>query len=99
MNIFANGTVKVLGKWTVCQEEGKKPRKFNSDELSMIESAVVVAGDYGKSVEFHFKNGGIAYISVGRDVNTYVGEVVDASKMMFLTLCKMGENDIHRVEW
>ena len=46
MNVFDSLTV-YAGKWNVSAS-----RKFNSEEIAMISSAVVVDSEYGKSVCF-----------------------------------------------
>lgn len=97
MNIF--DSLQVFGKWAVSQEPGKEPRKFNATELACVDFAEVTAGDYGLSVCFHMKEGGVTYMDVARDVNANVGDLVDLTKCTILTLTKKGEDDIKRVQW
>lgn len=81
------------GKWTL-----KSSRAFTSDEISAVASAHVVASEYGNSVCFHMVSGGKTFIPLSKDSSLTVGESVDMSKALLLTLGKQGENDIVRVE-
>lgn len=104
MNIFA--ALKIYaGVWSIktnmVDENGQpipNPRNFTTEELSTIDSAVVVPSEYGNSVEFIRVGGGKSYIPLSRDSTLGVGDLVDLKKAKLLTLCKQGENDIVRVE-
>lgn len=91
MNIFSNLKI-YAGKWNV-----KETRSFSSEEKSSIAQAVVVASQYGMSVQFTLKEGGLTYIPLSNDSSLGEGELVDLSKAQLVTLCKEGEADIFRV--
>lgn len=92
MNIFASLKV-YAGKWSV-----KETREFSTEEIEAITMAVVVPSQYGNSVQFIRKEGGISYIPLDQNANTGVGEVIDLTKAKLVTLEKQGEADIYRVE-
>lgn len=91
MNIFSNLRV-YAGKWSV-----KEVRDFTPGEIDQVIQAVVVPSQYGNSVQFTMKGGGLTYIPLDQNSNTGVGEVIDLSKAKLTTLCKSGEADIYRV--
>lgn len=91
MNIFANLRV-YAGKWSV-----KETRNFTTDEVNQVLQAVVVPSQYGNSVQFTMKGGGLTYIPLDQNSNTGVGEVIDLATAKLTTLCKSGEADIYRV--
>ena len=91
MSIFES--IKIYpGKWNV-----KEERAFTAEELNVINQAVVVASQYGNSVQFTMKEGGMTFIPLDLNSNLGVGEVVDLQKAKLLTLSKDGEKDIYRV--
>lgn len=92
MNIFA-GLQKYATKYQV-----KDSRVFNSEELTEVISAKVVASQYGMSVCFYMKSGCQTYIPVSRDSVCQVGDIVDVNKAKILILEKEGSEDIARVE-
>lgn len=81
------------GKWSV-----KESRNFTEDEINAVESAVVVASEYGSSVCFHMRAGGMAFIPLSSQSTKGVGESVDLHNAKVLTLGKQGEADINRIE-
>lgn len=91
MSIFDSLRV-YASKWSV-----KEQRSFTPEELNLISLAVVVPSDYGCSVEFSRKGGGKMYIPLSNDATVAVGEVIDLSKAVLVTLYKDGEDDIYRV--
>ena len=91
MNIFSSLRV-YAGKWSV-----KEVRNFTPEEISMTLQAVVVPSQYGNSVQFTMKNGGLTYIPLDRSSGCAVGEVIDLSTAKLTTLGKSGEADIYRV--
>lgn len=92
MNIF--DTLNVYGeKWQV-----KETRPFGADEKAAIESAKVVNSDYGYSVCFVMKRGGVTYIPLSNTSALGVGASVDMESARLVTLSKRGEADILRVE-
>lgn len=91
-NIFASLQV-YAGKWNV-----KSSRAFTAEEISVVESAVVVPSNYGNSVCFFMRSGGQTYIPLSSDSTKGVGEVINLTEAQVLTLEKSGENDIIRVK-
>jgi hypothetical protein len=91
MNIFASLKV-YAGKWSE-----KESREFTADEIAVVQMAVVVPSQYGNSVQFLRKDGGMSFIPLENDANTGVGEVIDLTKAKLVTLEKQGEADIYRV--
>ena len=91
MNIF--GKLKMYAsKWseTEC-------RNFTPEEIAAVQSATVVASQYGNSVCFFMVEGGQCYIPLDRDSSLGVGEPVDLQVAKLKTLSKPGEDDIMRV--
>lgn len=91
MNIF--GSLKLYAsKWSV-----KSTRNFSAEEIAAVDEAVVVPSEYGNSVCFHMKTGGMTFIPLSSDATVVEGEIIDLSKAKLLTLEKKGEEDIFRV--
>lgn len=91
MNIFNNLRV-YAGKWSV-----KETRDFTADEVSQVSQAVVVPSQYGNSVQFTMKSGGLTYIPLDQNSDCAVGEIIDLTKAKLTTLGKSGEADIYRI--
>lgn len=91
MNIFSNLRV-YAGKWSV-----KETRNFTADEIAQVSQAVVVPSQYGNSVQFTMKSGGLTYIQLDQNSDCAIGEVIDLTKAKLTTLEKSGEADIYRV--
>lgn len=92
LNVFT--TIKTYaGKWSE-----KSRRAFTAEEISSVKSAVVVASDYGSSVCFHMNDGGYKYIPCSTASKLVIGQTVDVTKAVLVTLQKEGEADIHRIE-
>ena len=81
------------GKWAV-----KSSRAFTADEINAVSSTQIVASQYGNSLCFFMKNGGMTFIPMSNTSTKGVGESVDLTKAQLVTLGKEGENDIYRVE-
>ena len=92
MNIFSK-LRQYAGKWQL-----KDSRKFSEEEIAAVERTEVVASQYGNSVCFFMKQGGMAFIPLSKESTLGVGESVDLSTAKLLTLSKEGEDDILRVE-
>lgn len=92
MNIF-NTIKNYAGKWSV-----SNIREFSAEEKAAIDRAEVVDSQYGNSVCFFLKNGGMAFIPLSQNSTLGVGAKVDVEKAKLLTLSKSGEDDINRVE-
>jgi hypothetical protein len=91
MNIFSSLRV-YAGKWAETAR-----RVFSQDEIAAVESATVVESQFGNSVCFMMKSGGMTYIPLDQNSSKAVGDTVDLSKAELLTLSKQGEADIYRV--
>ena len=91
MNIFSSLRV-YAGKWAETAR-----RAFSQDEIAAVESATVVESQFGNSVCFMMKSGGMTYIPLDQNSSKAVGDTVDLSKAELLTLSKQGEADIYRV--
>lgn len=92
MNIFSSLRM-YAGKWNL-----KSSRGFEPEEIAAVESATVVPSQYGNSVCFMMKAGGMTYIPLSQNSSKTVGESIDLSKAQLLTLSKQGERDIYRVD-
>lgn len=91
-NVFSTGTV--YGEsWSVVAS-----RKFNSEELNAVTSNSVVDSQYGKSVCFHMRKGGMMYIPMSnRGTQPNVGDSIDMTNANLVTLERQGET-ITRIE-
>ena len=72
----------------------------SADDINAVSSAKVVASDFGHSVCFVLKNGGMKFMPVSNTskANTAVGDTVDLSKCQVVTLSREGDADIQRIE-
>ena len=92
MNIF-NALKVYPGNWEVTSR-----RSFSNEEISAVQSAKIVDSQFGQSVCFMLKSGGMAFIPVSNTCSVSTGSAVDLSKCELLTLSKEGEMDIQRVD-
>ena len=92
MNIFSS-IKKYAGKWMQVGAD----RNFSDEEINAVESAEIVASQYGNSVKFCFTNGEIGFIPVSNDSTKSVGDSVDLKTAKIRTLSKPGEADITRI--
>lgn len=73
-------------------------RSFTQEEISEVTDTRVVKSQYGLSVEFSMKKGGVSYIPIaGKDIIS-IGAKVNLHTAKILTLSKDGEKDIYRIE-
>lgn len=91
MNIFSALRV-YAGKWQV-----KDSKKFSQEEIDLVDRAEVVDSQYGQSVCFFMKAGGMTYIPLDQNSSKATGDTVDLSQASLVTLSKQGEADIYRV--
>ena len=91
-NIFAS-LRQYAGKWAV-----KGSRSFTAEEIAAVSSNQIVASQYGNSLCFFMKNGGMTFIPMSNTSSKGVGESVDLNTAKLVTLGKEGESDIYRVE-
>ena len=92
MNIF-NSLRKYADKWSVISS-----RAFTAEERSAVTSAIVVPSQYGNSVCFTMVGGGKTFLPLSTKSSKAVGDTINLSKAILLTLAKEGEEDIYRVE-
>ena len=92
MNIFSK-IRQYAGKWQL-----KDSRNFSEEEIASVERTEVVSSQYGNSVCFFMKQGGMSFIPLSTQSNLGVGESIDMKNARLLTLSKQGEDDILRVE-
>lgn len=83
------------GKW----EESARSN-FSEADINSVSSATVVASDYGHSVCFMLKNGGMKFMPVSNTskVSTAVGDKVNLANCEVITLSREGDEDIQRIE-
>ena len=92
MNIFSK-LRQYAGKWQLSDS-----RKFSEEEIASVERTEIVASQYGNSVCFFMKEGGMSFIPLSKESSLGVGESIDMQNAKLLTLSKQGEDDILRVE-
>ena len=91
MNIF-NALKIYAGKWAE-----KEVRPFSPEEIAAVDTAKVVESEYGSSVCFMMKAGGMTYVPLDQNSSLAVDSLVDLTKAQLVTLCRPGEQDIYRV--
>lgn len=92
MNVFS-AIKRYAGKWSKVGAD----RAFTAEEINAVESAEIVASQYGNSVKFCFTNGEIGFIPLSNDSSKSVGDSVDLNTAKIRTLSKPGEADITRI--
>lgn len=92
MNVFS-AIKRYAGKWSQVGAD----RAFSDEEIAAVDSAEVVASQYGNSVKFCFTNGEIGFIPLSNDSSKSVGDSVDLNTAKIRTLSKPGEADITRI--
>lgn len=95
-NIF-NSIPKVEAKWTVSLDN--PPMPFSAEEIACIQSAEVRDSKYGQSVCFLLTSGEYAFIPLDSNCTIPSGTFVDPAKMIVVTLCKPGREDIKRIRF
>ena len=75
-----------------------KTQNFTPEEIESVERTEIVPSQYGKSVCFHMKKGGVVFIPLISSSSKNVGESIDMTTAKVLTLSKYGETDIQRVK-
>ena len=92
MNIFK--AVKVYaGKWQVSNK-----RAFSDEEVNAVDTAKVVTSQYGLSVCFMMKGGGVTYIPLDQNSSLSEGDVINLKSAELITLHRNGDDDIYRVK-
>ena len=91
-NIFA-GLRQYAGKWAVSGS-----RKFSEEEKNAVSSNSIVESQYGLSVCFVMKNGGMTFIPLSTNSTKGKGESINLASANLVTLSKAGESDIVRIE-
>lgn len=92
MSIF-NSLQTYAAKWNQVDS-----RNFTAEEINAVESASVVASQYGSSVCFHMVGGGVKFIPMSNNSTKGIGETVDMKTAKLVTLSREGDGDIVRVE-
>ena len=75
-----------------------KTQNFTPEEIESVERTEIVPSQYGKSVCFHMKKGGVVFIPLMSSSSKNVGESIDMATAKILTLSRYGEADIQRVK-
>ena len=92
MNIFS--ALKVYaGKWQVSNK-----RAFSDEEVNAVDTAKVVTSQYGLSVCFMMKGGGMTYIPLDQNSSLSEGDVINLKNAELITLHRDGDDDIYRVK-
>ena len=92
MNIFS--ALKVYaGKWQVSNK-----RAFSDEEVNAVDTAKVVTSQYGLSVCFMMKGGGMTYIPLDQNSSLSEGDVINLKSAELITLHRDGDDDIYRVK-
>ena len=92
MNIFK--ALKVYaGKWQVSNK-----RAFSDEEVNAVDTAKVVTSQYGLSVCFMMKGGGMTYIPLDQNSSLSEGDVINIKSAELITLHRDGDDDIYRVK-
>ena len=91
MNIFAS--MKMYAE--KFQEKAK--RGFTPEEINAVEKAEVCESQYGLSVCFFMKAGGMAFIPLDINSTAAPGDVVDMTTAELVTIGRSGEDDKQRV--
>lgn len=82
------------GKW---EESGRSA--FAAEDINEVASATVVASDFGHSVCFMLKSGGMKFMPVSNTSKpTQVGDTVNLENATVVTLSREGDADIQRIE-
>lgn len=71
-------------------------RSFTKEEISEVNDTRVVKSQYGLSVEFSMKNGGVTYIPLMGTLP--VDAKINLKSAKILTLSKDGQKDIYRIQ-
>ena len=79
-------------KWKTCNI-----RSFTIDEKKSVENAIVVSSQYGPSVCFHMKQGGLTYIPLSDKSSKKIDEHINLDNAKLITLFHRGERNIYRV--
>ena len=92
MNIF-NALKVYAGKWQVSNK-----RAFSDEEVNAVDTAKVVTSQYGLSVCFMMKGGGMTYIPLDQNSSLSEGDVINLKSAELITLHRDGDDDIYRVK-
>lgn len=86
-------TKHVSKEWIVTSS-----RPFTEEEIMAVKSNRVVKSQYGLSVEFTMKKGGVTYIPLCSKNENLIGVEINLNVAEIFTLSKEGEKDIYRIE-
>lgn len=90
---FAN--YQIENPWV---ENKEKTKYFTAEDAALVESAIIVSGDYGLSCKVKRKDKYVSFIPLSRDSRMSQGEVVDLSECKLICLERRGEEPIWRLE-
>ena len=87
-NLFSEeSTIKIYGqKWQIIKAE-----EFNPKDLKKIESAVIEESDFGLACRCNVIGGGYFFIPLSTTSKLQIGDNVDLSECVMLTLERNGE--------
>lgn len=91
MSVFS-GLRTYAGNWNVSKVEA-----FPAEDAQLVASATVVNSQFGMSVCFLMKSGGMHFIPVDQNSAVNPGDSIDLAKAQVVTLSKEGEADIQRI--
>lgn len=92
MNIFQR-LVVYPPSWEVTDK-----RALSQVEKEHFEEATVVSSEFGLSVCFAMKSGGYGYIPLSTESSAGVGDTLDKDEIVILTLERVGNDPIYRVD-
>lgn len=81
------------GKWQLIKTE-----PFSKEDKERVERAYVTNSQYGLSVCFVMKTGGLFFKSIAEGCVAKAGDPVDMDKALLLTLAKQGCANIHKIQ-
>lgn len=79
-------------KWTV-----KSVDAISEEDAAMFLTTRVVPSEYGLSMEFTMRNGGLIFIPVDTESVTTVGSTYTCDQLEVVTLQRLGDEDIQRI--
>ena len=96
MSVFSK-FMEYGGPWEVTNRE-----KISSEEAKAVKRALVVTKEqnWGESISicFFMANGKIKFCPLSKKSSLVEGDEVDPKSIVFLTLSKEGEDDIHKCD-
>jgi hypothetical protein len=72
-------------------------KKFSDADVKAVESAEVVAGDFGLQVKFHFAGGGHMFYGISQNSNIDQNSKIDPKDLYWVTLSAVGQKPCKKV--